>query len=93
MMGEALARGLSVFASDIAVFREVGGEFVSYFDPLDPASIAQRLRRFLSTGDTGSRQPVSAFRWIGWEDSARQVLTELSQMNQSLPSVHRANPG
>jgi glycosyltransferase involved in cell wall biosynthesis len=40
---EALARNTPVIASDLPVLREVGGNRCDYFDPHDPASLAERL--------------------------------------------------
>jgi glycosyltransferase involved in cell wall biosynthesis len=40
---EAMASGLPVLASDIPVLREVGGDAALWFDPYDPASIAESM--------------------------------------------------
>jgi alpha-1,2-rhamnosyltransferase len=76
---EALLRGLPVLASDIDAFREVGGDWVTYFDARDAHAVELCLRGFMRTGRAGSPNPVSTYHWIGWEDSARQLLLRLSQ--------------
>ncbi|MDI9892087.1 glycosyltransferase family 4 protein [Microbacterium sp. IEGM 1404] len=45
---EGMERGCPVICSDIPVLREVGGDAVRYFDPLDPADIARQIERTLA---------------------------------------------
>lgn len=40
---EAMALGLPVLASDMEVFREVGGDLATYFNPTNPDDIAAKL--------------------------------------------------
>lgn len=49
---EALATGTSVVASDLPVFREVGGERAVYFDPVDPSDLARAIEFALAQPDT-----------------------------------------
>jgi glycosyltransferase involved in cell wall biosynthesis len=62
---EALAHGVPVACSDIAVLREVGGTHVRTFDPDDPAgcaaAIAACLREPWDGG--GARAHAGAFTW------------------------------
>ena len=66
---EAMARGTPVACSDIPPFREVGGDAVLYFDPLDVQSIADtvaclvaddELRRRLAAA---GRSRAAQFSW------------------------------
>ena len=66
---EAMARGVPVVASDIPVFREVGGDAPVYVDPRSSASIAGGLRQALG-GSVGhdelvarGRRRVAGFSW------------------------------
>jgi glycosyltransferase involved in cell wall biosynthesis len=65
---EAQAQGVPVAASDIAVFREVGGAGFQRFQPLDPHSLATAVAATLAPGlatalsNTG-RENVRRFRW------------------------------
>ena len=72
---EALQRGLPVMASDIPVFREIGGEFVAYFDLKDPSSLMELVLSYECTGSfsTGVRSPTD-WRWMDWKDSAKQLI-------------------
>ncbi|MDQ6732144.1 MAG: glycosyltransferase family 4 protein [Actinomycetota bacterium] len=45
---EAMRRGVPVACSDIAILREVGGDVPRYFDPDDPAGIAQAIDGLLT---------------------------------------------
>jgi len=73
---EALRRGLPVFASDIPVFREVGGEYLVYFDPATPASLAGLLQEYEASGTYPARPPVD-FNWPDWAQSTTELLSQL----------------
>jgi glycosyltransferase involved in cell wall biosynthesis len=66
---EAMARGLSVAASDIPVLREVGGELPFWFDPHDPGSAAAAIRAALDDSERGSAGPEWAARYT-WRAAA-----------------------
>ncbi|MGV2458135.1 UNVERIFIED_CONTAM: glycosyltransferase family 1 protein, partial [Pseudomonas aeruginosa] len=63
---EAMQRGLPAMGSDIPVFREIGGEFMAYFDLADPQTLANLVTRFEATGEFPAERPVGEWRWIGW---------------------------
>lgn len=72
---EALTRGCPVYASDLAVHREVGGTRVKYF-PLDsPAGLCELLRRDAAQSRHG--KPATPFQWHDWQSSCRQLLSNL----------------
>jgi glycosyltransferase involved in cell wall biosynthesis len=48
-LAEAMAAGTPVIASDIPVFREVGGDAVCFFPPDDPAALADLIRTGLES--------------------------------------------
>jgi len=64
-VAEALAHGVPVACSDIAVLREVGGRFVRTFDPDDPASCAAAVRACLSSpfDVDAARAHAETFTW------------------------------
>ncbi len=68
---EAAHHGAPVIASDIPVFREIGGEVVSYFDLLDCDALAKRIADALEHPGTAPRLPV-----LSWRESA-QALARL----------------
>ncbi len=62
---EAMARGVSSAASDIAVLREVGGSWPRYFDPHDPLDAARAMTRALDdpADPAVGRSQAQGFSW------------------------------
>lgn len=77
---EALRKGLPVFASDIPVFHEVGGEYVVYFDLADPTSLADILLAYEKSGNYLARSPAD-FTWPDWSQSTTALLSQLAEMH------------
>ncbi|MBF7729001.1 glycosyltransferase family 4 protein [Pseudomonas sp. N040] len=71
---EAMQRGLPAFASDIPVFREIGGDFISYFDLADPANLAGQIAGFESSGQFPAPRSLAHWQWIGWREAAVQLV-------------------
>ena len=76
---EAAHFGARVIASDIPVFREVGGDAVAYFDTLDSASLAKRVREALAAPKLQRALPV-----LSWRQSAEALFALLD----GAPSPH-----
>lgn len=79
---EAMAGGIPVACSDIPPLREVAGDAVLYFDPLDEAALAQALDRISS--DEKLRAALAAAgpqraRPFTWERTAQMTLAVLLQ--------------
>lgn len=74
---EAMLRGVPVFASDLPVFREVGGNLVDYFPPKDAVALAELVRSRAGQ----PRKDISSFRWISWDESTRRLLRLASETN------------
>jgi glycosyltransferase involved in cell wall biosynthesis len=55
---EAMARGLPIVASDLAITREVAGDAAIRFDPWDPADVADAMARIMD--DPELRRRLSA---------------------------------
>ena len=66
-VGEALAAGTRVACSDLPALREMAGEDATYFDPTDPAAIAEGILEALS------RPRPTPRRGISWDDVAGSV--------------------
>lgn len=67
---EAMASGLPILCSDIPVFREIGGEYPSYFSLGNSRELALAI--------TQSRDFGRASRdWPGWDDSLREFLRKI----------------
>ncbi len=72
---EALARGLPVAASDIPVLREVAGDLAVYFDPDDPAAVADVLGPLPDPGAAG-RAHAARFTWAASAEATVAVYEE-----------------
>lgn len=77
---EAMQRGLPAMGSDIAVFREIGGEFMAYFDLQAPQSLAELIIAFEHSGQFPAARDVADWQWIGWREASQQ-LAERSVRN------------
>jgi O-antigen biosynthesis alpha-1,2-rhamnosyltransferase len=71
---EALQRGLPVMASDIPVFREIGSDFVAYFDLANPRSLVDLVQAYERTRAIPGVRSPQEWRWIDWKDSAKQLV-------------------
>jgi glycosyltransferase involved in cell wall biosynthesis len=71
---EAMQRGLPAMGSDIAVFREIGGEFMAYFDLQDPESLARLIIGFQHSGQFPAARDVADWQWIGWREASLQLV-------------------
>jgi glycosyltransferase involved in cell wall biosynthesis len=69
-IAEAARRERPVIASDIPVFREVGGEGVAYFRVNDADALAQTIRRW-SAGEIPT-DPAKVSR-SSWSDAAECI--------------------
>ncbi len=69
---EGLVMGCPVVSSNAASLPEVGGDVVTYFDPHDPAALAEILQRDSLPYDTEAVQrQLMKFRWA---ETAQKVL-------------------
>ena len=73
---EAMALGTPVIASDIPIFREVGGDAALYVDPESPEHFADAVHTLQDNGhwEELSRRCVARAREFNWDESARQLV-------------------
>lgn len=73
---EAMALGTPVIASDIPIFREVGGNAASFVDPDSPAEFAAAVTALDDPAHWAacSRRSVERAAEFSWEHSAAQLL-------------------
>ena len=70
---EAAQHGLPIIARDIPVFREVAGEYATYFSGQGEA-IAGCVREWLRQSEAGAAPQSNAMPWLTWRQSAQRVL-------------------
>ena len=80
---EALATGAPVAASNLPVFREVGGQSVRYFDQRDPGQLAGVLAQVLAEGSPAAERSkrVEQARQFDWTASAHIVANRLRDVS------------
>jgi alpha-1,2-rhamnosyltransferase len=72
---EAAHFGARAIASDIRVFREVGGEWVSYFEPADSDALLARMKEALAAPAV----PAQACDILSWRRSAEALARILRE--------------
>ncbi len=85
-VAEAMSMGVPAVVSDIAIFHEVGGKGVLYFNPNSPREFAEKVKTFDSEAVRNShiaaaKKQVAMFNW---NDSARTLLNAI---NSAVSSV------
>lgn len=68
---ESLHNKLQVLASDIDVHREIGRDFVSYFNLNDINSLIKLIE------DDNFNKNIDDFKWISWEESAKYLVEKV----------------
>src|SRR5690606_19685835 len=82
---EALALGLPVVLSDIPVFREVGGNLATYFDPHNPKDIAEKLQASLRNPVPPDRAVVKEhLKQFEWETIYQSFIRNLKLNSQNI---------
>lgn len=73
---EAMALGTPVIASDIPIFREVGGDAATYVDPASPAEFAAAVQKLRDDAhwQQVSRRSVARAQEFSWDESAQQLV-------------------
>jgi glycosyltransferase involved in cell wall biosynthesis len=74
---EAMQHGLPVLASDIPIFREIGGDYPDFFQVGDEHAIYAAIRTFDAAGGAGATAD-RAQAWLSWSDSARMLLDKVT---------------
>jgi glycosyltransferase involved in cell wall biosynthesis len=75
-IGEALALGVPVIASNIEAHREVGGEFAEYIDPLDGRRWITALDEYVQPSSprrTGIQAGLRSYRATSWSKHLHEV--------------------
>jgi glycosyltransferase involved in cell wall biosynthesis len=79
-IAESLIHGKACVASDLAPCREIGGDFVDYFDPIDDDDALAKIGRFvLDPGYVAAKEARlrSEYRPRAWADCVHTLLDRL----------------
>ncbi|MCU1719250.1 glycosyltransferase family 4 protein [Pseudomonas sp. 5P_3.1_Bac2] len=79
---EAMQRGLPAMGSDIPVFREIGGDYMAYFDLQDPQSLARLIHLYENGGSFPAKNPLEQWQWINWSSSTKQLVRNVRQAEE-----------
>lgn len=76
---ESIMRGTPVLASDIPVFREVGGEFCDYFNPDDADDLAEKVLYLFHNPAVyeAKKKRLSSYKPVTWDQSVDLLSREL----------------
>ncbi|WP_077487881.1 glycosyltransferase family 4 protein [Sinomonas mesophila] len=92
---EAMSLGTPVIASDIPIFREVGGTGTALVDPDSPAEFAAAVRALEAPGawETASRAALARAGEFSWDRSAEALLAAAEDARAEFASRGRRRPG
>ncbi|MBK5532116.1 glycosyltransferase family 4 protein [Pseudomonas sp. TH08] len=76
---EAMQRGLPAMGSDIAVFREIGGEFMAYFDLADPQSLTDLVTDMERSEVFPAPLGLEQWRWLSWREASAQLVERIER--------------
>ena len=71
---EAAQHRLPVIASDIPVFREIGGDHITYFSRESPSCLVESIKEWIDLERAGRLPDVSKIPWLTWDESAEQLV-------------------
>lgn len=79
---EALQHNTPVIASDIPVFHEVGGNYIDYFDPGNPADFTRCVADILTDPEkySAKRELIRNFKLTKWDDAAKKIYEEVTSV-------------
>lgn len=75
---EAAQHGLPIIARDIAIFKEVAGEYASYFRGDSSDELAASIREWLRLYNAGVHPRIEGISWLTWAESACALKSALN---------------
>lgn len=85
---EAARHHRPILARDIPVFREVAGDFASYFSGSDPVALAQTIESWLAGYNSGNHPKSDGINWLTWADNVnalKSILLSASLADRKRP--------
>lgn len=88
---EAARHRRPILARDIPVFREVAGNYTSYFSGDKPEALAETLKEWLAALQAGTAPASEGMPWQTWAESTQQIVGLLTDSDH--PNwIHRWLP-
>lgn len=81
---EALSQKTPVLASDIPVFREVGGDFCTFFNLSNSANLAKIIIEWETTGRQPVCRDINQFKWPTWKESAGEFVAKVISIGKEI---------
>lgn len=79
---EALSLGCDVFATDIPVFREIGGNHCYYFCPGDLDELVKTIENYEVTGKMPGVDNSIPFSWVSWRESVQDIFLTIKSQHE-----------
>ena len=76
---EAMQRGLPAMGSDIPVFREIGGDYMAYFDLAEPQSLTDLVTDMERSGVFPAALGLAQWRWLSWREASAQLVERIER--------------
>jgi len=77
---EAMWSGRPVLASDIAVFREIGGNYPHFFSPVNVQSLVDCIQTFMAS----QAEKCQPGQWLSWDESVLALFGKIVRMSNSI---------
>lgn len=79
---EAMEQGTPAIISDIEIFREIGGQAASYFNPTKPAELVARIRELEVEAEWQTKSALSTQQSakFNWDASAEALIKGISSL-------------
>jgi alpha-1,2-rhamnosyltransferase len=85
---EAMQRGLPAMGSDIPVFREIGGDYMAYFDLADPQSLTDLVIGMDRNPTFPAPLSLEHWRWLTWREASAQLVERIERnLNTAQPAI------
>ncbi len=81
---EGLNNKLPVLASDIPIHREVGKEFIDYFNLEDIHSLELKIINIEKEGIPDSLIIKDDFKWLNWNESTKILFEKISKIEETI---------
>lgn len=81
---ESLNNKLSVIASDIPIHREVGKEYIDYFNLDDIHSLESKIINIEKNGIADNLIIKDDFKWLNWNQSTKILFEKISKIEKTI---------